>query len=83
MHPPLWYSIPMGPGNEDTIHRVAVDPGLCRKDGLCVRVCRKVFSQEEEGSAPVAARPEFCNSCGHCVLVCPSGRSGLRAVSRR
>ena len=63
----------MGPGNEDTTRLVTIDPELCRKDGLCVRVCRKVFSQERDGSAPVAAHEEFCNSCGHCVLVCPSG----------
>jgi nitroreductase/NAD-dependent dihydropyrimidine dehydrogenase PreA subunit len=63
----------MRPGNEDTTRLVTIDPELCRKDGLCVRVCRKVFSQEKEGSVPVVAHAEFCNSCGHCVLVCPTG----------
>jgi nitroreductase/NAD-dependent dihydropyrimidine dehydrogenase PreA subunit len=52
---------------------VTIDPERCKKDGLCVRICQKVFSQEVEGSVPAVAHPASCNSCGHCVLVCPSG----------
>ena len=52
---------------------VTIDPERCKKDGLCVRICQKVFSQEAEGSVPVVAHAASCNSCGHCVLVCPSG----------
>jgi len=52
---------------------VAIDPERCKKDGLCVRICQKVFSQEAEGSVPAVAHAAACNSCGHCVLVCPSG----------
>jgi nitroreductase/NAD-dependent dihydropyrimidine dehydrogenase PreA subunit len=43
------------------------------RDGLCVRVCRKVFSRETEDSAPVVEHEGSCNSCGHCVLICPTG----------
>lgn len=52
---------------------VTIDPERCKKDGLCVRICQKVFSQEADGSIPVVAHAASCNSCGHCVLVCPSG----------
>ena len=52
---------------------VTIDEERCKRDGLCVRICQKVFSQEAEGSVPLVAHEESCNSCGHCVLVCPSG----------
>ena len=52
---------------------VTIDPERCKKDGLCARICQKVFSQEAEGSIPAVAHAASCNSCGHCVLVCPSG----------
>ncbi len=52
---------------------ISIDPGLCRKDGLCALICRKVFVHEVPGGEPRVARPELCHSCGHCVLVCPAG----------
>lgn len=50
-----------------------IDEARCLKDGLCVRVCHKVFTRETEDAAPVVAHEENCNSCGHCVMICPSG----------
>lgn len=52
---------------------VTIDRERCKKDGLCVRICQKVFSQEAKDSVPRVAHEGSCNSCGHCVLVCPSG----------
>jgi nitroreductase/NAD-dependent dihydropyrimidine dehydrogenase PreA subunit len=52
---------------------VTIDPQRCKKDGLCVRICEKVFEQKLEGSVPVVTHEEHCNSCGHCVLICPAG----------
>jgi len=52
---------------------VEIDSTRCLKDGLCVRICRKVFSEESAGSVPKAERERSCNSCGHCVMMCPSG----------
>ena len=52
---------------------ITIDRGKCRKDGLCVRICPKVFTQGEAGGVPEVSRPEFCNDCGHCLLICPSG----------
>ncbi len=63
---------------------VTIDENLCRKDGLCARICQKVFAEEEKGTVPVVAHGEFCNSCGHCLLVCPSGAirlAGFAAAS--
>lgn len=52
---------------------ITIDGERCKKDGLCVRVCPKVFEEAATGSVPEVARPEFCNDCGHCLLVCPAG----------
>jgi len=52
---------------------VTIDRERCNKDGLCARICQKVFAQETKGSIPSVAHEGSCNSCGHCVLVCPAG----------
>ncbi len=52
---------------------VTIDPERCTGDGLCQRVCQKVFSCEAGSTIPSVAHEESCNSCGHCALVCPSG----------
>jgi nitroreductase/NAD-dependent dihydropyrimidine dehydrogenase PreA subunit len=51
---------------------VTIDPERCRKDGLCVRICQKVFSLKTTNSVPEVVHEGSCNSCGHCVLICPS-----------
>ncbi|HOC45923.1 MAG: nitroreductase family protein [Syntrophorhabdaceae bacterium] len=51
---------------------IRINGDICRKDGLCVRICPKVFTQDREGTVPDISRPEFCNECGHCLLVCPA-----------
>ena len=62
---------------------ITIDSEICRKDGLCVRICPKVFMQAGPGSVPEVARPEFCNDCGHCLLVCPAGAIGHRNLEGR
>jgi nitroreductase/NAD-dependent dihydropyrimidine dehydrogenase PreA subunit len=52
---------------------LTIDPKLCKKDGLCVRICQNVFEQDGKGSVPLVAHEQFCNGCGHCVMVCPAG----------
>lgn len=52
---------------------IEIDPKRCLKDGLCVGICPKVFSEEPLGAVPTAKRENSCNSCGHCVMICPSG----------
>lgn len=53
--------------------RIIIDRERCVKDGLCVEICRKVFSQKTKDSVPEVVNEAFCNDCGHCVLICPSG----------
>ena len=51
-----------------------VDPGKCRRDGLCVAVCPYKIIQQPEPEAVPALVPgggEFCIRCGHCLAVCP------------
>jgi nitroreductase/NAD-dependent dihydropyrimidine dehydrogenase PreA subunit len=62
---------------------ITIDSEICRKDGLCVRICPKVFTQAGPGSVPEVSRPEFCNDCGHCLLVCPAGAIGHRNLEGR
>ncbi len=52
---------------------ITIDREKCRKEGLCVRVCPKVFTQDRPGVIPEVSRPGFCNDCGHCLLICPAG----------
>ena len=52
---------------------IAINDSLCIKDGLCARVCPKVFAWQGPGTVPDIAREQFCNDCGHCLLVCPAG----------
>ena len=57
---------------------IEIDSTRCLNDGLCVRICRKVFSDDPAGSVPKAEREKSCNSCGHCIMICPSGAITLR-----
>lgn len=52
---------------------VTIDPERCNRDGLCARICKKVFEQEKEDSIPRVARADLCHSCGHCIMICPQG----------
>ena len=52
---------------------MSINPDLCVRDGLCARVCGKVFAPGAKGEPPVVAHEDSCNSCGHCVLMCPTG----------
>ncbi len=62
---------------------ITIDSEMCKRDGLCVRVCPKVFTQDAPGSVPEVSRPEFCNDCGHCLLICPAGAIRHRNLEGR
>jgi nitroreductase/NAD-dependent dihydropyrimidine dehydrogenase PreA subunit len=51
---------------------IRINSETCRKDGLCVRICPKVFTEDSKGAVPNVTRPELCNECGHCLLICPA-----------
>jgi len=53
---------------------IAIDPGRCRKDGLCALACPTgIFVQREKATTPEPDGEERCICCGHCVAICPSG----------
>lgn len=60
---------------------ISINPDRCKKDGLCIRVCPKVFGEGGHDTIPTAARPQFCNGCGHCMLICPAGAIEIRNIS--
>ncbi len=60
---------------------ITIDPERCNKDGICVRICQKVFAQRETGSVPDVVHPEYCHDCGHCVAICPTGAIRHRDIT--
>lgn len=52
---------------------ISINRERCQKDGLCARICHKVFEQKDSDSFPEVVREELCNFCGHCLMVCPCG----------
>ncbi|MFA6383735.1 MAG: nitroreductase family protein [Candidatus Omnitrophota bacterium] len=52
---------------------VIVDKSICRKDGICARVCPVgVITMDEQGFPILAEGAEDrCIKCGHCAAVCP------------
>ncbi len=53
---------------------VKIETELCKKDGMCARVCPKdIFVQREKLQIPDIVDEEGCIACGHCVAICPGG----------
>ncbi|WP_243311019.1 nitroreductase family protein [Fundidesulfovibrio agrisoli] len=52
---------------------IQVDEVLCRKDGICMRVCPKQCLVPDAEGRPVADPESACIDCGHCEAVCPHG----------
>jgi nitroreductase/NAD-dependent dihydropyrimidine dehydrogenase PreA subunit len=55
---------------------ITVDKDLCRKDGVCSRVCvSRIIEPAEEDTLPRVdeQNAEYCIACGHCVAACPTG----------
>lgn len=51
---------------------IAVDPTLCKRDGICVAVCPARYLGQDANGLPVALENAHCIECGHCVAVCKS-----------
>ncbi len=50
---------------------IALDLGLCKACGICVRLCpERVYDRDELGY-PIVARDEDCTQCLRCELRCP------------
>jgi nitroreductase/NAD-dependent dihydropyrimidine dehydrogenase PreA subunit len=53
--------------------KIIIDHELCKKDGMCARVCpANIFVQREKLTIPEIIDDSCCISCGHCAAVCPS-----------
>jgi len=52
---------------------IAIRPELCRKDGLCVKLCPVRIFAARDGEMPSVNHAEECVLCGHCVAGCGSG----------
>ena len=56
------------------MYEITIDTDVCKKDGICTRVCPKgIFVQREKLTIPELIAEETCIACGHCVAVCPQG----------
>lgn len=53
--------------------KIIIDHALCKKDGMCARVCPdNIIVQREKLTIPEIVEDSYCISCGHCAAVCPS-----------
>jgi nitroreductase/NAD-dependent dihydropyrimidine dehydrogenase PreA subunit len=53
------------------MYEITINTELCKKDGLCARVCPKgIFVQREKLAIPELVNVESCIVCGHCVAIC-------------
>lgn len=70
---------------------LSIDEDLCRKDGLCARVCPCRVLVAREGQPPAIGDETLCCLCGQCLAACPSGalshshldRSRLERITER
>ena len=52
---------------------ITINAELCKKDGLCQRICQGLIFSAEEKQVPSVRFSEHCCLCGHCVAICPAG----------
>ncbi|MCU0661479.1 MAG: nitroreductase family protein [Myxococcota bacterium] len=51
---------------------IAIQPDICKKDGLCAKVCPSRIFHEQKGAPPAVERASDCVLCGQCLAVCPA-----------
>lgn len=52
---------------------ITIDPLLCRKDGLCARLCPVGVYSFSSSTVPEIGNLDECVLCGHCLAGCPAG----------
>jgi nitroreductase/NAD-dependent dihydropyrimidine dehydrogenase PreA subunit len=53
------------------IPSIKINYVACKKDGLCVLVCPRRFSQPDKKNYPEIHNIDSCIGCGHCLAICP------------
>lgn len=62
----------------DAAPEIVLEPGLCKKCGICVAVCpADVFDPGADG-LPRIAHPNVCIWCNRCEIYCPDYAIRLR-----
>ena len=62
-----------------------IDPGLCRRDGICAAVCPARIISWNAGELPEmsAATEKHCIRCGQCMAFCPTAACAAPGCSVR
>jgi len=59
--------------DETAVPSVTIRSDLCKRDGLCVKLCPVRAFAAESGEPPTTHHLEECCLCGQCAAGCPSG----------
>ena len=60
---------------------ITVNPDLCRKDGICSRVCPTRLIVGEVGGLPTEREGGSCIQCGQCMAFCPHGAIRVQGLN--
>lgn len=60
---------------------ITVNPELCRKDGICSRVCPTRLIVGEVGAVPTKREGGSCIQCGQCMAFCPHGAIRVQGLN--
>ena len=62
-----------------------VDADLCRKDGICAKVCPIQIIDAKVGELPTMAahKARVCIGCGQCMAFCPANACSAPGLSSR
>jgi nitroreductase/NAD-dependent dihydropyrimidine dehydrogenase PreA subunit len=53
------------------MYEITIDTDVCKKDGLCAKVCPKsIFVQRKKLAIPELVDEAGCIACGQCVAIC-------------
>ena len=58
---------------ETAVPSVSIRSDVCKRDGLCVKLCPVRVFAAADAELPTVQRLEECCLCGQCVAGCPSG----------
>ena len=59
--------------NDPAQPTISIRQEICKRDGLCAKLCPVRIFKTRGGEIPAVSRTEECVLCGQCVAGCPSG----------